>query len=173
MSNTDFPVIDLTATGRNIRRLRVERGLTVKELQSYFGFQEPRAIYKWQRGECLPSVDNLYALGTLLGVPMDRILVPVPVPITVHTNKEQQAAACCCCFYRVFCCGARPLRLRQGSVTQLPPFFRGVRRLRARHAPAGRAGGVDQTGSIPNCFPVRDGDVMRIGSGWGLLRKNG
>ena len=108
MSNTDFPVIDLTATGRNIRRLRVERGLTVKELQSYFGFQEPRAIYKWQRGECLPSVDNLYALGTLLGVPMDHILVPVPVSITVHTNKEQQAAACCCCFIGYSVAGRGP-----------------------------------------------------------------
>ena len=47
----DFPVIDPTATGRNIVRLRKARGLTVKDLQVYFGFEEPRAIYKWQRGE--------------------------------------------------------------------------------------------------------------------------
>ena len=58
-----YPVIDLIATGNNIRRLRMERGLTVRELQSYFGFEEPRAIYKWQKGESLPTVDNLYALG--------------------------------------------------------------------------------------------------------------
>ena len=43
-----YPVIDLIATGNNIRRLRMERGLTVRDLQSYFGFEEPRAIYKWQ-----------------------------------------------------------------------------------------------------------------------------
>lgn len=36
-----YPVIDLIATGNNIRRLRMERGLTVRELQSYFGFEEP------------------------------------------------------------------------------------------------------------------------------------
>lgn len=47
-----YPVIDLVATGNNIRRLRMERGLTVRDLQSYFGFEEPRAIYKWQKGEC-------------------------------------------------------------------------------------------------------------------------
>ena len=29
-----FPVIDLVATGSNIRRLRVECGLTLRELQS-------------------------------------------------------------------------------------------------------------------------------------------
>ena len=53
-----FPVIDPVATGNNIRRLRMERGLTVRELQSYFGFAEPRAIYKWQKGESLPTVDS-------------------------------------------------------------------------------------------------------------------
>ncbi|MFR6425496.1 MAG: hypothetical protein ACLUNO_08075 [Oscillospiraceae bacterium] len=45
-----YPVIDLAATGDNIRRLRMARGLTVRDLQSYFGFAEPRAIYKWQKG---------------------------------------------------------------------------------------------------------------------------
>ena len=70
-----FPVIDLVAAGNNIRRLRMERGLTVRALQNHFGFEEPRAIYKWQKGESLPTVDNLYALGALLEVPMDQILV--------------------------------------------------------------------------------------------------
>ena len=58
MSPKVFPVIDLVATGNNIRRLRMARGLTVRDLQSYFGFEEPRAIYKWQKGESLPTVDN-------------------------------------------------------------------------------------------------------------------
>ena len=88
-----FPVIDLVATGDNIRRLRLERGLTVRDLQSYFGFEEPRAIYKWQRGESLPTVDNLYALGNLFEVPMDQILVPVAVKL--HIVGEQQAESCC------------------------------------------------------------------------------
>ena len=43
-----FPVIDPVATGRNIVRLRTERGMTVRDLQEYFGFEEPQAIYKWQ-----------------------------------------------------------------------------------------------------------------------------
>ena len=88
-----FPVIDLVATGNNIRRLRMERGLTVRDLQSYFGFEEPRAIYKWQKGESLPTVDNLYALGSLFEVPMDQILVPTTVKL--HIVGEQQAESCC------------------------------------------------------------------------------
>lgn len=50
-----FPVIDLTATGENITRLRKDRGMTVRDLQSWFGFEEPQAIYKWQKGESLPT----------------------------------------------------------------------------------------------------------------------
>lgn len=70
-----YPTIDLTATGQNIVRLRKERGLSVKQLQTFFGFDDPQAIYKWQWGKCLPSVDNLYALSILLDVPMNEILV--------------------------------------------------------------------------------------------------
>ena len=93
MGTKAYPVIDLVATGNNIRRLRLERGLTVRDLQSYFGFEEPRAIYKWQKGESLPTVDNLYALGNLFEVPMDQILVPAAVKL--HRFGEQQAESCC------------------------------------------------------------------------------
>lgn len=80
MSVHPFPVIDLSATGANILRLRRARGLSVRDLQRYFGFEEPQAIYKWQRGKSLPSVDNLYALSILLDVPMNEILVPSGPP---------------------------------------------------------------------------------------------
>lgn len=75
MTQAGFPTIDLKATGENIIRLRKACGLTVRELQRFFGFEEPQAIYKWQQGKCLPSVDNLFALSSLLGVSMNEILV--------------------------------------------------------------------------------------------------
>ncbi len=93
MCTEPFPVIDLAATGNNIKRLRVERGLTVRDLQDYFGFEEPRAIYKWQNGQCLPTVDNLYALAHILRVSVDEILIPTSPKL--HTPVEQQADACC------------------------------------------------------------------------------
>ena len=87
----DFPVIDPTATGRNIVRLRKARGLTVKDLQVYFGFEEPRAIYKWQRGETLPSVDNLYALSRILQVPMDSILIPRQLHLLASEQQDDSS----------------------------------------------------------------------------------
>lgn len=114
MPNKVFPVIDLVATGNNIRRLRLERGLTVRDLQSYFGFEEPRAIYKWQRGESLPTVDNLYALGSLFGVPMDQILIPTAKKL--HIVGEQQGEPCCSNLFQIGCFG-----YDRGSM-QLQPF---------------------------------------------------
>ena len=71
----NIPVIDLTATGVNITRLRVNAGLTVKDLQDIFGFSTPQAIYKWQRGTALPTVDNLVVLAAVFGVKIDDILI--------------------------------------------------------------------------------------------------
>ena len=97
MRETVFPVIDPVATGENIVRLRKDRGLTVRDMQAYFGFEEPQAIYKWQRGKSLPSVDNLYALSALLDVPMDEILVTARPKLNIIVC-EQQAGACCSAF---------------------------------------------------------------------------
>lgn len=85
-----YPVIDMAATGDNIRRLRMDRGLSVQEMQAFFGFDAPQAVYKWQRGESLPTVDNLYALSKLLGVTMEDILVPFD-PKPEKPSRQQPA----------------------------------------------------------------------------------
>lgn len=70
-----LPVIDMTATGINIVRMRRKAGLTVRDLQNIFGFSTPQAIYKWQRGTAMPTVDNLVVLAAVFGVTIDEILV--------------------------------------------------------------------------------------------------
>ena len=70
-----FPTIDLMRTGANIVRLRKAAGLTVHDLQMVFGVNSPQAIYKWQHGAALPTVDNLIVLAALLHVRIDDILI--------------------------------------------------------------------------------------------------
>ena len=70
-----MPVIDMVKTGQNIMKLRVAAGLSVKDLQDVFGFATPQAIYKWQQGLALPTIDNLVVLAALLGVSIDDIIV--------------------------------------------------------------------------------------------------
>ena len=70
-----LPSIDLTATGIRIMQLRERTGLSVQDLQDIFGFTTPQAIYKWQRGATLPSLDNLVALAAVFGTTMDAIVI--------------------------------------------------------------------------------------------------
>ena len=71
----NLPVIDMVRTGQNIGRLRKQAGLSVKDLQDIFGFATPQAIYKWQQGMALPTIDNLVVLAAVLQVRVDDILV--------------------------------------------------------------------------------------------------
>ncbi len=70
-----IPTIDMVKTGQNITQLRKEKGLSVKDIQNIFGFSTPQAIYKWQQGTALPSVDNLVVLAVIFQVQVDDILV--------------------------------------------------------------------------------------------------
>lgn len=70
-----FPAIDMAKTGQNIVNLRKQAGLSVKDLQEVFGFSTPQAIYKWQQGMALPTIDNMVVLAKLLDVKIDDILV--------------------------------------------------------------------------------------------------
>lgn len=70
-----MPTIDLVRTGANIKQLRKDAGLSVRDLQAAFGFQSPQAIYKWQTGAALPTLDNLIGLAALLRVHIDDILI--------------------------------------------------------------------------------------------------
>lgn len=72
---SDFPAIDMAKTGQNILTLRKQRQLSVKELQIIFGFETPQAIYKWQQGTALPSIDNLVILSVIFKVKIDDILI--------------------------------------------------------------------------------------------------
>ncbi len=81
-----MPAIDMMATGRNIVRLRQAAALTVRDLQEMFGFATPQAIYKWQHGTAMPTLDNLVALAMIFGVTMDDIIV-------VDTDARAQISA--------------------------------------------------------------------------------
>ena len=79
-----FHTIDLVATGKNILRLREESGLSVRNLQEIFGFATPQAIYKWQHGTAMPTIDNLIVLSAVFQVSLDEIII-------VETNTQISA----------------------------------------------------------------------------------
>ena len=62
-------------TGERIRKLLLEKGYTIREIQGAFGFENPQAIYKWLSGKSLPSIDNFIILSKLLHTTIEDILV--------------------------------------------------------------------------------------------------
>ena len=67
--------IDMQATGERIKQLRKERDIKVFDLANALGLESEQAIYKWQRGQCLPSADNLVRLSILSGCHIEDILI--------------------------------------------------------------------------------------------------
>ena len=70
----EYPVLDTKAAGERIRVLRQAHNMKVDDIARFMGFETGQAVYKWQRGESLPTVDNLYALSRLFHTSIDYIL---------------------------------------------------------------------------------------------------
>lgn len=70
-----FPVIDMETTGKKIRKLMDEKGISPTEVQSVCGLGSIQAVYKWFSGKSVPSIDNLGILSNLLNTPIDDLVV--------------------------------------------------------------------------------------------------
>ena len=70
-----LPKVDMRLTGERIAELRRKNNMTVTDLQKLFGFNTPQAIYKWMRGETVPTVDNLVILAEAFHVSISDIVV--------------------------------------------------------------------------------------------------
>ena len=70
-----MPIIDVAATGANIKSMMRTKGFKVSDVQARCGFNTPQAIYKWMRGETMPTVDNLVILADAFHVSISDIVV--------------------------------------------------------------------------------------------------
>ena len=62
-------------TGQKIKKMLMEKGYTVRDIQDACGFENPQAIYKWISGRSLPSLDNFVILSRVLHTSIEDILV--------------------------------------------------------------------------------------------------
>ena len=70
-----MPTIDLPATGMNIGILMKMNGISAADVADRMGFSSRNAVYKWIKGESLPTLDNIVILAELLDVTVEEILV--------------------------------------------------------------------------------------------------
>ncbi|MBQ3664917.1 MAG: helix-turn-helix transcriptional regulator [Lachnospiraceae bacterium] len=67
-------IIDMEETGNKLRRYVTACGYSVKDIQYYLGLSCPQPVYRWYKGDNLPSVDNLLRLSELFHVHMEDLL---------------------------------------------------------------------------------------------------
>lgn len=58
--------------GENIRRLRIERGLTQEKLSDFLGVSF-QAVSKWERNESIPDIFMLPTIASFFGVTIDHL----------------------------------------------------------------------------------------------------
>ena len=68
------PFVDMKATGEKLHNLRMQKKLSVKQLQCIMGFEYPETIYKWESGKSIPTIDNLIFLSKIYDVKIDDII---------------------------------------------------------------------------------------------------
>jgi transcriptional regulator with XRE-family HTH domain len=72
--NWEIVELDTVATGYKIKSLMDEQNVSIRDVSDFMkvSFQ---AVYRWQKGETLPTISNMYILGQLLGTDVDDMLV--------------------------------------------------------------------------------------------------
>lgn len=87
---TTRPEYDMETVGKNLRRLRVEKGYSVKQVQEYLCLGSPQAVYKYEGGKGYPQADTLLALMELYHASIRDITVPYEMQAL--TGEHGQAA---------------------------------------------------------------------------------
>lgn len=98
-----YPHIDMKQTGKLLKRLIFENGYTVKEIQQYLELSCPQPVYRWMKGEILPSLDHMYALSRFFGIHMEEMIVPKQeYEIFIEAWAYHQVEARYAAYYKYF-----------------------------------------------------------------------
>ena len=81
----EYPDIDMKQTGLRLQSVIKNAGYSVREIQEYLHLSCPQPIYRWYKGQILPSLNHVYALSRLLHVHMEDLLV-------TRTNEKPETA---------------------------------------------------------------------------------
>lgn len=83
-----YPNIDMLRTGKKLKYMMESAGYTPRMIQDYLHLSCVQPIYRWYKGQILPSVDHLFMLSELLNVHMEDFLVKKDtVPVICNIER--------------------------------------------------------------------------------------
>lgn len=98
--NGYYPTIDMCKTGMRIKEHMLSNGYSVKDIQAYLKLSCPQPIYRWFKGQVLPTVDHLYRLSILFGIHMEDLIVPNETAVYDVQDRYMQRFIL---YYRMLC----------------------------------------------------------------------
>lgn len=70
-----YTSLDMVQTGKKLHYIFIKNGCTVKDIQCFLNLACPQSIYRWIKGQTLPSIDNLYRMAVIFQIHMEDMLV--------------------------------------------------------------------------------------------------
>lgn len=68
--------INMVETGKKLKAMAEERGLAAEDIRAGLNLASRQAVYRWYRGETIPSLENLRRLEDIFDVKsMDDLVV--------------------------------------------------------------------------------------------------
>lgn len=68
------PEYDIKQIGRNLKRFRKAKNLSIDEIREYLRLGSVQAVYKYERGENYPPADAMFALMELYEISLGDLL---------------------------------------------------------------------------------------------------
>ncbi|QGM99892.1 helix-turn-helix transcriptional regulator (plasmid) [Methylocystis parvus] len=108
--------------GRNVRRIRLEKGLTQEEFAEKSGFTQ-QYLSGLERGTRNPTIVSLYEIALALGVEHVALVAPDAVAMQEETRRPKQGTA-----------GTEPTAARKRKIKSptLPPSAARERRIQKK-----------------------------------------
>ena len=66
--------LDNIVTGFRIKQIMKEKNVGIRDVSRVLNISF-QAVYRWQKGEVLPTLNNLFMLAQILGTNVDDLLV--------------------------------------------------------------------------------------------------
>ena len=83
------PDFDIVVVGKNLRRLRQEHNLKVREVREYLGFDSDQAVYKYETGKGYPQVETMFALMQLYDCTIEDLIYPYEPDASYGCNSYE------------------------------------------------------------------------------------
>lgn len=101
--NIHYPDIDLILSGKKLKQLTEKSGYTVRQIQEYLQLSCPQPVYRWFKGQIMPSLQHAYALSRLFHVHMEELFVSKDPVFRVDIERfcSKLCSRRLCTYYRL------------------------------------------------------------------------